>query len=510
MKKLLNLIFHRVVLVAAAIVIQVAALILMINRFSTYFSVFYGITLAASIVAVLAIANGKGNAGYKIAWIILIMSFPIFGGLFYLMFGGSRMGSFLKKRMDSMRQQLIDALPPDDSILEELEKENPDAARQVHYLMHHAHCPPYKDTYTRYLPLGEVKFEALVEELKKAERYIFLEYFIVEEGIMWNSILDILKEKAAAGVDVRMIYDDFGCIMKLPYRYDRKLEKMGIKCCRFSPFIPVLSTRLNNRNHRKIAVIDGHTAFTGGINLADEYINAIEKHGHWKDSAILVKGPAAWSLTVMFLTMWNYLRGTDEDLSAFKPEALPDVPPSSGIVQPYHDNPLDDNPVGETVYLNMIGRAKRYVYINTPYLILDSAMQTALCAAAESGVDVRLVTPHIPDKWYVHAVSRSYYQVLMEAGVKIYEYTPGFMHCKTFVADDEFAVVGTINLDYRSLYQHFECGVWLYNTSTVEEIRDDFLKTLEQCHEFDIDAYLSRSIHRRIATAILRLFAPLM
>ena len=239
-----------------------------------------------------------------------------------------------------MRQQLIDALPPDDSILEELEKENPDAARQVHYLMHHAHCPPYKDTYTRYLPLGEVKFEALVEELKKAERYIFLEYFIVEEGIMWNSILDILKEKAAAGVDVRMIYDDFGCIMKLPYRYDRKLEKMGIKCCRFSPFIPVLSTRLNNRNHRKIAVIDGHTAFTGGINLADEYINAIEKHGHWKDSAILVKGPAAWSLTVMFLTMWNYLRGTDEDLSAFKPEALPDVPPSSGIVQPYHDNPL--------------------------------------------------------------------------------------------------------------------------------------------------------------------------
>lgn len=510
MKKLLNLLFHRAVLVAAAIVMQVAALILMINRFSAYFSVFYGITLAASIVAVLAIANGKGNAGYKIAWIILILSFPIFGGLFYLMFGGSRMGTYLKKRMDSMRQQLIDALPPDDSILEELNEENPDAARQVHYLMHYAHCPPYKNTFTKYLPLGEDKFEALVEELKKAERYIFLEYFIVEEGIMWNTILEILKEKAAAGVDVRMIYDDVGCIMKLPYRYDKKLEKMGIKCCRFNPFIPVLSARLNNRNHRKIAVIDGHTAFTGGINLADEYINAYEKHGHWKDSAIMVKGPGAWSLTVMFLTMWNYLRGTNEDLSAFQPEKLPEIPPSKGIVQPYHDNPLDEDPVGETVYLNMIGRAKRYIYINTPYLILDSAMQTALCTAAESGVDVRIVTPHIPDKWYVHAVSRSYYQVLMEAGVKIYEYTPGFMHCKTFVVDDEFAVVGTINLDYRSLYQHFECGVWLYNTCSVEEIRDDFLKTLDQCHEFDLDAYLNRSLYKRIGTAILRLFAPLM
>lgn len=510
MKKLLNLMFHRVVLTGAAIAVQVAALIIMIDRFSSYFSVFYGITAAASISAVLAIANGRGNSGYKIAWIILIMAFPIFGGLFYLMFGGNRMSRFLRTRMDSMQQQLVATLKPNEELLAELMEENPDAARQAHYIQHFAYSPPYKDTYTQYLPIGEEKFAAMVEALKSAERYIFLEYFIVEEGIMWNTILDILREKAAAGVDVRMIYDDVGSIMTLPYRYDRKLEEMGIKCCRFNPFIPVLSARLNNRDHRKIAVIDGHTAFTGGINLADEYINAYEKHGHWKDSAILIKGPAAWSFTVMFLTMWNYLRKTTEDIEQFRPTQFPPIPPSQGVVQPFSDNPLDENAVGETVYLNMIGRAKRYVYINTPYLILDSAMQTALCSAAQSGVDVRIITPHIPDKWYVHAVTRSYYPVLIESGVKIYEYTPGFMHCKTFAVDDMYGVVGTINLDYRSLYQHFECGVWLYNTESVIQIRDDFLKTLELCHEFDLQAYRARSPLRRAGTAILRLFAPLM
>lgn len=510
MKKILNLMFHRVVLIGAAIAVQVAALIIMIERFSSYFSLFYAVTAAASIGAVLAIAGGRGNSGYKIAWIILIMAFPIFGGLFYLMFGGSRMGSYLRKRMDSLHRQQIAALRPNRELLQELEQENPDAARQAHYIQHYAYSPPYKNTYTRYFPLGEDKFAALVEALRGARRYIFLEYFIIEEGIMWDTILGILKDKAASGVDVRVIYDDVGSIMTLPYRYDRKLEAMGIKCCRFNPFIPVLSARLNNRDHRKIAVIDGHTAFTGGINLADEYINAYEKHGHWKDTAVLIQGPAAWSLAVMFLTMWNYLRGASENLEQFKPEELPPIPPADGFVQPFSDNPLDENAVSEAVYLNMIGRAKRYVYITTPYLILDSAMQTALCTAAQSGVDVRIITPHIPDKWYVHAVTRSYYPVLIESGVKVYEYTPGFMHSKSFVVDDLYGVVGTINLDYRSLYQHFECGVWLYNTESVIQIRDDFLQTLEKCQEFDLDSYLKRDVLRRAGTALLRLFAPLM
>lgn len=276
---------------------------------------------------------------------------------------------------------------------------------QVQYIQKYAYSPVYKNTYTEYLPIGEVKFERLKEELAKARHYIFLEYFIVQEGVMWDAILEILKEKVKQGVEVRMIYDDMGCIMTLPYRYDRRLEALGIQCCVFNPFVPVLTSRLNNRDHRKICVIDGHTGFTGGINLADEYINAYEKHGHWKDTAVLLRGDAVWNLTVMFLSMWDYIHGIDEDFTPYKPSVhMTGQVESDGYVQPYSDNPLDGEPVGETVYLNLINRAKRYVYINTPYLILDNEMATALRMAAKSGVDVGR-HPHIPDKWYVHAVT---------------------------------------------------------------------------------------------------------
>ena len=251
----------------------------------------------------------------------------------------------------------------------------------------------------------------MVEELKKAKKYIFLEYFIIQEGKMWNTILDILKEKADEGVDVRVIYDDMGCIMTLPTGYDKKLREMGIKCSIFNPFVPILSSKFNTRDHRKICVIDGNVGFTGGVNLADEYINAYEKHGHWKDTAIILKGEAVFSLTAMFLSMWDYLNRMEEDYSKYYPTEWD--PNAQGFVQPFTDNPLDDEAVGETVYLNLINKAKRYVYITTPYLILDSEMTTALSVAAKNGVDVRIITPHVPDKLYVHAVSRAYYEMLV-------------------------------------------------------------------------------------------------
>lgn len=511
MKKLLNFMFHRVVLVGAAIAAQVAALIIMISKFGPYLPQFYAITTFISAVVVLAIANGTSKSGYKIAWIIPIILFPIFGGLFYLMFGGSRTGKRMRKKMDGVRIKTAEALASTGSLVLEIAAHDEHAGNQSRYIYNYAYYPPYSNTFTEYLPIGEIKFERLVEELRKAEHYIFLEYFIIEEGVMWNTILDILVEKVQEGVDVRLIYDDVGCIMTLPYRYDKKLEAMGIKCCRFNPFIPVLSARLNNRDHRKIAVIDGHTGFTGGINLADEYINAFEKHGHWKDSAILIKGEAVWSLTVMFLTMWDYLRGTNEDYEPFRPKKISEqIQACAGYVQPFSDNPLDDEAVGETVYLNLINKAKRYVYINSPYLILDSEMMTALCSAAKAGVDVRIVTPHIADKNFVHAVTRSYYDVLLRSGVRIYEYTPGFMHSKTFVVDDEYGVVGTINLDYRSLYLHFECGVWLYRTESVAQIKEDFLETLKVCTEMSLSQYENIPLYKRITWSILRLFAPLM
>ena len=509
MKKILRFITQRVVITALLIVLQALLLFGFIWKLDNYFVYFYAGSVLLSLLITLGIINSKSNPAYKIAWLIPILLFPVFGGLVYLLFGSDRTGRYLRKKLRGIGTEM-------DNVIGEAHRRSgaeqlpPDAANQSRYISHCAYCPPYQNTTTEYLPLGEVKFERMVEELKKAKHYIFLEYFIIQEGKMWNTILDILRQKAAEGVDVRVIYDDMGCIMILPTGYDRTLEQMGIKCRIFNPFVPILSSRFNTRDHRKICVIDGNVGFTGGINLADEYINAYEKHGHWKDTSILLKGEAVFNLTVMFLSMWDYLDGTTgkTDYSRYYPTVWDEN--AKGYVQPFADNPLDDEAVGETVYLNLINKAKRYVYITTPYLILSSEMLTALTSAAKCGVDVRIITPHIPDKWYVHAVSRSHYQTLIEAGVKIYEYTPGFIHAKTFVVDDNYAVVGTINLDYRSLYLHFECAVWMYQTPSVAQVRDDFFKTQQISQEITLEECRSLSFPRRLGRSVLRVFAPLM
>ena len=509
MKKILRFITQRVVITALLIVLQALLLFGFIWKLDNYFVYFYAGSVLLSLLITLGIINSKSNPAYKIAWLIPILLFPVFGGLVYLLFGSDRTGRYLRKKLQGIGTEM-------DNVIGEAHRRSgaeqlpPDAANQSRYISHCAYCPPYQNTTTEYLPLGEVKFERMVEELKKAKHYIFLEYFIIQEGKMWNTILDILRQKAAEGVDVRVIYDDMGCIMILPTGYDRTLEQMGIKCRIFNPFVPILSSRFNTRDHRKICVIDGNVGFTGGINLADEYINAYEKHGHWKDTSILLKGEAVFNLTVMFLSMWDYLDGTTgkTDYSRYYPTVWDEN--AKGYVQPFADNPLDDEAVGETVYLNLINKAKRYVYITTPYLILSSEMITALTSAAKCGVDVRIITPHIPDKWYVHAVSRSHYQTLIEAGVKIYEYTPGFIHAKTFVVDDDYAVVGTINLDYRSLYLHFECAVWMYQTPSVAQVRDDFFKTQQISQEITLEECRSLSFPRRLGRSVLRVFAPLM
>lgn len=511
MKKGLSLLFHRVTIAGLAIIAQVAALILMIGRFGTFFPQFYAFSTLLSAVVVIIIAGSSDKSAYKIAWIIPIILFPIFGGLFYLVLGNRRINPRMQRKMAQIKLHGEKSMASSEPIIQELAEVDQHAANQARYIQNHGAFPIYKHTFSRFFPLGELAFQAMLKELKRAKRYIFLEYFIIEPGTMWDSILDILVEKVKEGVDIRLIYDDLGCAFTLPRNYATKLENLGIKTARFHPLKPILSARLNNRDHRKIMVIDGHTGFTGGINLADEYINAFEKHGHWKDSAFLIKGEAVWSLAVMFLTMWEYLRGTLEDLESFKPASLAQAPNgTTGYIQPFGDNPLDGEAVGETVYLNLISRAKNYVYINTPYLILDNEMIVALANAAKAGVDVRIVTPHFPDKALVHTVTRSYYPVLLQSGVRIYEYTPGFMHSKTFVADDEIAVVGTINLDYRSLYLHFENGVWLYKTPSVMQIKDDFLETLHVCQEIDLTVYTNLSASRRLKWAALRLLAPLL
>ena len=509
-RKIKYILFHRSVLAGLALVAQVAVLFVMVNEFTAHFDYFYWFCIFVSFLATVWIVSDRSEPGYKIAWLVVILPFPVFGGILYLLLGGNRISERTRRKMKGIAERSNEVLRGDFKA-DRLTHLDEDAVGQIRYLERYASCPAYTNTRTEYFPVGDLAFVRMLEELEKAERYIFLEYFIVQEGVMWDAILEILKEKVKQGVEVRMIYDDMGCIMTLPYRYDRRLEALGIQCCVFNPFVPVLTSRLNNRDHRKICVIDGHTGFTGGINLADEYINAYEKHGHWKDTAVLLRGDAVWNLTVMFLSMWDYIHGIDEDFTPYKPSVhMTGQVESDGYVQPYSDNPLDGEPVGETVYLNLINRAKRYVYINTPYLILDNEMATALRMAAKSGVDVRIVTPHIPDKWYVHAVTRAYYEMLLESGVRIYEYTPGFVHAKTFVVDDEYATVGTVNLDYRSLYLHFECGVLLYRTSSVAAVKADYLKTLEVCQEVSLEECRRVPLFRRLGRAVLRVFAPLM
>lgn len=527
MKYLRKYLFNRIVIIDLAILLQLAFFINMLLVFRDYSNWFYGISLLISAVVVLWIVYNDTNPAYKIAWIIPILLVPIFGGIFYLAFGGSQLNRKEKKKMVQVETRTKETIRRNDDLLGRMSHMDPYAASQSAYIQNYAYYPPYEGTKSVYLSTGEAKFQRMLEELEKAEAFIFLEYFIIDEGHMWDSILDVLERKAKAGVDVRVIFDDFGCLLTLPYPYHKKLEDMGIKCCVFNPISPVLSTKFNTRDHRKITVVDGRVAFTGGVNLADEYINEIERFGHWKDMAILIEGRAVWSFTVMFLTLWDYLRGTETNFHAFEYRETTTGHPASeitnvgglkggqpldslGIVQPFSDNPLDNEPVSESVYLNLITKAKRYVYITTPYLIIDYGMVVALCNAAKSGIDVRIMTPHKPDKWYVHEVSRATYYKLLQSGVRIFEYTPGFIHGKTFVVDDEYAVVGTINMDYRSLYLHFECGVWLYKTQSVFDVKKDFEQTMEHCIEMTQKEYENMRWYRWLLSLVLKLFSPLM
>ena len=508
MKKLLYILFHRSVLVGLALLAQIAILMVMVVTVSVDFDTFYWCCIGLSVAAALAIICSRMEPGYKIAWLILILPFPVFGGVFYLLVGGGYVPKRTKKRMQWMIQK-TEAVLREDFKADDLLPLGGDAAGQATYLEQRAHCPAYTNTETEYFPLGDKAFPRMLEELEKAEKYIFLEYFILQPGVFWDSILAILERKAAQGVEVRVIYDDMGCMFTLPRDYNETLAKKGIQCRVFNRFLPVMSLRLNNRDHRKFLIIDGKVGFTGGINLADEYINVKERFGHWKDSALLLEGDAVWSMTVMFLTMWDHVAGWDEDFSFFRPAAAP-VRPWTGYVQPYTDTPLDREAVGQAVYLNMIGKARKYIYITTPYLVIDVATNTALCNAAKSGVDVRIITPHIPDKRYVFEVTRAHYPPLLEAGVRIYEYTPGFIHAKNFVVDDRFATVGTVNLDYRSLFLHFEDGVWLCEAPCIRDIRTDFEETLKVCQPVSLRQFKHLNIILQLYRSILRVFAPLM
>ncbi|MEG2322319.1 MAG: cardiolipin synthase [Bacilli bacterium] len=508
MKKILKFMVHRLFIVAVMLIIQLSIILLVLWKFQEYFLWFYIINLIISLLLLLYIINGKDNPSYKIAWAIPILTIPIFGTFCYVMFGGQKISKKTKIKLDKMKNKKILHLKQDKDVLTSLKDTSIDAYLQGNYLLKLANYPIYQNTKIDYLKIGQDYYKRLIEELKKAKKYIFMEYFIIHEGVFWNAILEVLKQKVKEGLDVRVIYDDMGCIVTLPSGYFKYLETLGIKCCTFNRFVPVLSARLNNRDHRKITIIDGIVGFTGGINLADEYINIGSKYGHWKDNGIVLKGDAVWNFTVIFLSLWDYLKNEKNDYDVYKPFIKNNQ--EKGYVIPYDDSPLDNENVGENVYLNMINKAKKYIYIMTPYLIIDNEMMVALTNASKSGIKVKIITPGIPDKKMINEVTKAYYPQLLESNVEIYEYDPGFVHAKTFVVDDDYAIVGTINMDFRSLYLHFECGVWMYQVDSIKDIKKDYEETLEKCHKVTLDEAKKIKFFRNIKRSFLRLFAPLM
>ena len=513
-KGLLKILFGRTTIVVLLLLLQIVILFITFNCLADYTVYVYGTFTLLSGAVLIYIINDNQNASFKMAWIIPVLVIPIFGTLLYLFMKLQFGTKLIKQNMKDTGKIIKPFVAQNQAVLYSLQETNPNEAGLVKYLNNSSGYSIYDNSSVKYFPLGEDKYKEMLIQLEAAEKFIFLEYFIVAEGYMWNSILEILKRKVVEGVEVRFMCDGTCSLFLLPYNYPNYLKKFGINSKMFSPIKPILSTHQTNRDHRKILVIDGRVAFTGGINLADEYINRVVRFGHWKDTAIMVSGDAVKSFTLMFLQMWNVKEQVPEhyeDYISEKFEVMKDNDMSvGGYVMPYGDDPFDGENIGKNVYIDIINRAKDYVHIMTPYLILDDEMIAALIYAAQRDVDTVIITPHIPDKVYTYLLGKTYYRELLEKGVKIYEYTPGFIHAKVFTSDDEKAVVGTINLDFRSLYLHFECAAYIYKNPEIIKIEADFQNTLLQCQEMTLEDCRKYPLIKKFLGQVLRLFAPLM
>lgn len=512
-RKLLRIIFGRTAFVVMSLLLQISILLAGFRFLSHYMVYIYGGFTLLSAFVILYVVNKDENPSFKLAWIIPITVIPVFGTLLYLFLELQWEGKIINRKL---RENISDTQPylkQNPRYMEQLAKTSRSNANLAAYIENSGSYPVYGNTNVKYYPVGEEMFEDMKKELEKAKRFIFMEYFIVERGEMWDSLLEILERKVQEGVEVRFMYDGMCCLVLLPYSYPRELRAKGLKAKMFAPIRPALSTYQNNRDHRKILVIDGHTAFTGGINLADEYINRKVRFGHWKDTGIMVKGDAVTSFTMMFLQMWNITEKEPEDYGRYLRDPEFFYPPElsmEGFVIPYGDSPLDQETVGELVYLDIINTARNYVHIMTPYLILNYELVQALQFAAKRGVETIIIMPHIPDKEYAFLLAKAHYEELIRAGVQIYEYTPGFVHAKVFTSDDEKTVVGTINMDYRSLYLHFECAAYIYRNEVIKDVERDFKETLAKSQVITLEECRHYPWYKKFAGRVLRLFAPLM
>jgi len=502
-KNIFKFLISRFFIFSMFILVQLAFVIYITWRLSygqIYINYFFS---ALSIIVAIAILNRSFNPAYKISWLLLVLIVPFAGVVLYLMFGRLR----LSKRMIRFLEKLYKKQAKDYKKIEtEIPIDDDDFRKMTTYITNLTGMPVYENTINRFLSSGEEFHEELLNELKQAKKYIFMEYFIISKGKMWDSIFEVLCLKVKEGVDVRIIYDDFGSLKGLKYNFKRKVNEAGIKIVNYNPFRPRLTMVINYRDHRKITVVDGNVGFISGINLADEYINQKVLFGYWKDSGILLKGSAVWNLTFLFLQMWQFSTKENIEYEKYRPEVTYNT---VGYVQPFGDGPLGNYQVTADMYLQMISTAKKYIYITTPYLILDHETITALQIAARSGVNVNILMPAIPDKKIIYAVSESYFPELISAGVNIYRYKPGFVHSKLIVIDDKIALIGTANLDFRSLYLHYEVSCLLYKTRSIADIVRDYDECLDASVLVTYQESIKRSWLKRVIVAILKAFAPM-
>ena len=508
-KGLVSLIFSRFFVIVILLAIQIAFIVVFNVWLHDYMPLYTALMMTLTIVGVIYLFNSGMDSSAKLTWMFIIAILPI-AGVAMLAFSQTSIGNRkLKHRVQELIAGSREVIRQPEGVMEKLSGDL-SGTQDLNWYLNQSNCfPLYDNTRTDFFPLGEDMFASMLEDLKKAEKFIFMEFFIIDEGYMWGSILKILADKAAAGVDVRVMYDGMLEVSTLPSNYCSLLQKRGIKAKAFSPIKPIVSSHYNYRDHRKILVIDGKVGYTGGVNLADEYINRRERFGHWKDTGLGLEGEAVRSFTLLFLQMWNI----DEKEAAYEPWVSMDPGQpvkAEGFVMPYGDCPLDHDKVGEMVYMDLFNRAEDYVHVMTPYLILDGELETAIKFAALRGVDVKLILPGIPDKKLAFALAKSHYKRLIDAGVKVYEYTPGFVHAKVFVSDNRKAVVGTINLDYRSLYHHYECAAYMYQTSCIPDIERDFQETLAKCRQVTPQSIRNEKLSYKIMGELMQFFAPMM
>lgn len=502
-----RVIASRLIITIIAICMQVVWIYEMVNFLAPHAVWLNAILRVLAFLFVLYVANQRNEGAYKVLWLIIILTLPVFGTIMYMFWGDKKTSNPLDNKIKKARNEIEDIPFQNDKIYEKLKKEDPHLAQNFAYIEKKTEFPVLENESTEYFKIGEELYKSILENLKEAKSFIFVEYFIIAEGKFWNSMLEIMEEKVKQGVDVRVIYDDFGSLTTLPAGYSAILAKKGIKCIQFNPIKLFFSGTLNNRDHRKILVIDGEIAFSGGCNLADEYINEYERFGHWKDIGFKTTGPIVQSYAYMFAEFWNAFSKDKIPAGDIKPIEMP-LKKTNGYIQTFYDSPTNPDAISNDLYNDLLSQATEYAWFYTPYLMLGDTLRDSFVRAAKRGVDVRIYMPGIPDKAVAFRLSRSYYKELLKAGVKIFEYTPGFLHAKAVLVDDDIGTIGTVNLDYRSFFLHFECNTLFYKVNALKDLKKDMIDTEKKCKKIELED-IRKNMFSRIFNGVLRIFAPL-